>query len=265
MREMKTKNVEKTNTPDSVCGESRENHPAFGQVAISRVQHGPRKFSLYGAASDTHMTTIQLTISRSERIHGLSMDRYFKKGELIQVEMTPMQFSDLMTSFNIGLGTPCTIRCIGNEDVPDIPVEDNTEIGRIRDGFIDRVRKSISSEKMTLVRNEIKDILSKKAILKADRDRLALLTESLFREFEGHIPFVMGQFTEAAERVGSEMRRDIAEFTHSVMEEAGMGALANMHVEDQVLMLSGGHGESQSSDVDGVLDDGESVEVGEMK
>ena len=127
--------VIRSETPDDALGDYREKHPAFGQVSIHRVNHGPTKFALYGAASEHHMTTVRLVVSKSERAHNLSRDWYFSKGDLVEIEMTSLQFADLLTSFNMGSGVPCTTRYAGGETTPDIPVDDTTEIGRIKDGF----------------------------------------------------------------------------------------------------------------------------------
>jgi hypothetical protein len=236
---MSSEPVKRTDTPGDALGDYREEHPAFGQVTIHRVNHGPGKFALYGAASDSHMTTVRLVISRSERSHGLSKDWYFAKGELIEIEMTSLQFADLMTSFNMGGGVPCTIRHTGGKLVPEIPAEDTNEIGRIREGFKKEMQARFSADGIRAAREEIRKILTKKTILKSDRERLDRLTEGLLGEIEHNVPFVMDQYAEAAGKVESEVKKEVAAFTQNVIERAGMTAISGMGSEEQHRLLDG--------------------------
>ena len=238
--------VIRSETPDDALGDYREKHPAFGQVSIHRVNHGPTKFALYGAASEHHMTTVRLAVSRSERTHNLSRDWYFAKGDLVEIEMTSLQFADLLTSFNMGSGVPCTIRYAGGETTPDIPVDDTTEIGRIKDGFKKKMEGFCSEKGIEAARREVKEILEKKSILKADRRRLFSLMEKLLGEIEHNVPFVMEQYVEAAARVESEVKKEITAFTNTVIEDAGIKALPDMSAEDQMRLLSA-KGESDES------------------
>jgi len=234
---MKIEDVKRTVVDDDFV-EYRENHPAFGQIVIHRVQHSG-KFSLYGSASGHHMTTVTISISKSERSQHLSKDWYFGKEKIIEIEMTALQFADLLTNFNMASGVPCTIRHIKGEDIPDIPSEDNTEIGRITEAFDSEMKSKFSSEGILAAKKEINEILAKKNLLRADRIRLSRLTDGLLGEIEHNVPFVMQQYTKAVGKIESEVKKEVAALTQIIIERAGIKALSNMTPNEQGKLLTG--------------------------
>ena len=102
--------------------EFEREHPSYGILHISRTSGGTSAIRLFGSPLATHYGTIRLTISKGKWIHGLNHDRYFGMSkDFIEVEMSAAQFADAITSLNMGSGTPCTIRYVGGERVPDPP------------------------------------------------------------------------------------------------------------------------------------------------
>jgi hypothetical protein len=194
--------------------------------------------SLYGAAQNYHPTSISISISRSQRDHDLSSDWFFgSRDEIIEVEMTSLQFADMLTHMNIGDGVPCTIRHIQREQVPYIPEEDDTEVGRIRESFKKSMKEITSEERVTKAKEELSKILEKKAISKSDRRQIAWLIEKLFQDFGSNVPFVLNQFCDAAEKVQSEVKNELASFASMAVEKTGIKALSNMTGEEQQNLL----------------------------
>jgi hypothetical protein len=167
------------------------------------------------------------------------MDWYLERGRLIEIEMTPLQFADLMTNFNMGSGVPCTIRQVGGERIPDIPSEDMTEISRIREGFSREMKDMFSDEMIRAARKEMKEILSKKSLLKADRKRIEALSEKLFSKIENSLPFAMDRYVDASAKVEAEVKKEVAAFTSQVIKNAGMKAISNMDAGEHTNLLTG--------------------------
>lgn len=243
---MKYEDVKRTMTDKSPVSEYKDEHPAFGQIIVSRVSRGGST-SLYGASSTYHPTTIRLQIKRSERCHNLGRDQFFGHENVVEVEMTALQFADMLTHMNIGEGVPCTLRHVGMESVPYIPVEDDTEIGRIKDAFEDEISARLSAESIREARSELKEILGKKTLLKADRERIASLTGKMIEAVESLAPFMLKQFSESAEKVQAEVKKEVRAFTDLVVNNAGMQKLAEITMGAE-MQLPG--------EVDDVGDDG---------
>ena len=75
-------------------------HPSFGIAKFSRHSCSHPQ-SLFGS-SIGHENTITLTISRADHIRSdSSYDRYYEKGQIIEVEMSAAQFAEMITTMNM--------------------------------------------------------------------------------------------------------------------------------------------------------------------
>jgi hypothetical protein len=95
--------------------ESKEAHESYAQLQISRVTSGKR-VPLYGTSNQCK-ETIRVSICKSELHRDLNRNWNFPTDELIEVEMSPAQFAEAITSLNLGGGTPVTIKrmMLGNK------------------------------------------------------------------------------------------------------------------------------------------------------
>ena len=106
---------------------TRLNHPAFGQISVSRVQGHAH---LYGS-DFTHRNTVRVTICESELSRHLNNDWPFARREIIEVEMSEAQWATFVSSFNHGSGVQCTILHRDGKTVPGFPLRDeSSEFGK---------------------------------------------------------------------------------------------------------------------------------------
>jgi len=219
--------------------DSRETHPAFGQILVSKRQHGGN-CRLYGTPLDFHPTTVCITVKRSERIHGLSYDRYHGRlrDQLIEVEMSAAQFTEMLMGMNEGDGIPCTIRSTETEPmVPGIPDHDMNEVERIEEQFTAEVGEL--SAKVDEMENRARDILSQPRLKKADRQELLGIIGRITQFYGSHSPFVMKQFREAVQKGVNVAKRELDAFIGVVAAETGLEALRKLSVPDQIRKLTG--------------------------
>src|SRR4029077_11436755 len=122
--------------------EFEREHPSYGLVHISRITGGPGAHRLFGSPLAHHYGTIRLSIGSAKWIHGQHHDRYQGglKGEHIEIEMSAAQFADMITSLNIGCGTPCTIRYLTGVEIPP-PPDQATESEHIQSNFEESLNK----------------------------------------------------------------------------------------------------------------------------
>ena len=86
---------------------SEMQHPAYALLSVNRTQGGDGT-ALFGSQLK-HRNTIHLTISSARQIRRLNYDSFFQDKEIIEVEMSETQWGRVVSSFNIGNGTPVTI------------------------------------------------------------------------------------------------------------------------------------------------------------
>lgn len=209
---------------DTFAGQEslRSTHPAFGQISISRVNHSGLQ-KLYGSAIGWHPHTMMLRIKTSERSHHLDHDTYFGRNTLIEVELSASQFADMLTHMNYGDGVPCTIRYLNNERVPEIDDEDPIEVDRIKSQFKNKVIEM--SAKLREDTKSLEDILSKKSINKADKNAIRNMLESVSRFFWDHSTFTIDMFSEAAEKITTQSKKEVEAFYRTVVEDMGIKAI----------------------------------------
>jgi hypothetical protein len=140
--------------------EFEREHPSYGLIRISRVTGGPGAARLFGSPLANHYGTIRLSIGSAKWTHGLHHDRYYGSmhGEHVEIEMSAAQFADMITSLNVGSGTPCTIRYLAGVQIPN-PPDYATEAEHIRDSFEGSLDKY--KAKARECRKRIEDLTSK--------------------------------------------------------------------------------------------------------
>lgn len=201
-----------------------EEHDSFGMIGFSRVTHSPGRNLLFGSHLDRHHETIVMRVKTAERSHGLSHDWHHGRRELIEVEMSPMQFAQLLTSMNFGDGVPCTIRFLtGKGHIDPVPETHLPEQVKILQNVKREAQEMVAS--MDERRQRLQEILSQKTIKKSDREEIAVLSEAIFRWAEEHVPFAFKSFEESAEKVVTAAKAQVEEFALGALMKAGLEKL----------------------------------------
>ena len=202
--------------------EFEREHESYGILHISRTSGGSGAVRLFGSPLATHYGTIRLTISKGKWLHGLHHDRFYGMSkDFIEVEMSAAQFADAITSLNIGSGTPCTIRYVGSQRVPD-PPDHATEAEHIRDNF----EKSV--DKYTAKAHEYRkviDRLTSKLPTKA-KEQIRVALDVIEDQLASNVPFVVKQFQEATTRITTAAKAEVDAFVTGVVRAAGLQSIA---------------------------------------
>jgi hypothetical protein len=203
--------------------EFEREHPSYGLVHISRVTTGTGAMRLFGSPLATHYGTIRISVGSAKWIHGLHHDRYYGglTGEHIEIEMSAAQFADMITSLNIGGGTPCTIRRLGGTQVPN-PPDYATEAEHIRDNFegsLDKYRA-----KARTYRKKIEELTSK--LSEKARTEIRIALDVIEDQLGSNVPFVVKQFQEATTKITTAAKAEVDAFVSHVVRAAGLDAIA---------------------------------------
>lgn len=192
-------------------------HPSFGMVGISRRSSSGAN-PLFGS-NIQHQHTITLTIKRAENNRHLNNDWFHGKEQLIEIEMSGSQFAELITSFNMGDGVPCTIRQFNHQNYPDPPYENPIDI--FQKEFSSNM-KNLSKECQSLIEDCVKLLKEKPSIGKGDRDFIMSSINSLMQHIQSNIPFVSQQFIESMDKTVSQAKTEIETFVTNRIASLGI-------------------------------------------
>ena len=194
-------------------------HESYGLVSMSRITG--QFTGMFGTNIDSS-TAISLKIKKASVDRGLNSNYIHSNGEIVEVILSPNQFSELITTMNVGSGVPCTIKHIKGKKMEKPPVE-ITEPELIREEFKEDINKL--NTKMHEFSKKIVDILDKKSINKGDRGEIKNHLESLHREIGANFPFVLKQFNKSTEKIVKEAKTTVDSFVTSIINQAGIKAI----------------------------------------
>ena len=153
-------------------------HPSFGMLSFNRT-HGGHS-NLFGS-SIQHNDTIHMVLREGVVTRGLNDDWYVGEDEILEVEMSQSQFAELITSMNVGTGTPCTIKYLrGKGRINEADFINKRQ--QITNEFKESMNERMSDAKEFY--DEVKELFTtKKSIGKGDREmllrRLANVTQGM--------------------------------------------------------------------------------------
>jgi uncharacterized protein YfcZ (UPF0381/DUF406 family) len=212
-------------------------HPAYGMVQFHRREGGSGK--LFGS-SITNPTQIALSIYGCEVADAYGRPRYNTKGKLIEIELSPAQFSELLTTMNSS-PVPCTIKHYG---------EESYKLPELQSGAVDKAReyfnKSLTefkSETEAKIK-ELKELLEKKkTITKSDRASISSSLDQIDQELSSNMPFYFECFAESTDKVVSEAKCEIDGFVTHLVHKTGLEVLKEKFPKVETLTIKGDRNE----------------------
>lgn len=195
--------------------EEKLTHPAFGQIGIFRTSG---KTHLYGSDFD-HQYVITLRIHTSELHRHLSTDWHHGGKELVEVQMSEAQFATMLTSMNMGTGSPCTIRRIGDQFMPQLP-DPRSRSEQFGEEFRESVQESVQTLDDLIADIDTLGISKKKA------DELKLRLRVARERVTGSATFVADRFEEHMEETVELAKVEVHGYAQHVLQRAGVAAIA---------------------------------------
>lgn len=196
-----------------------ERHPSYGLVSFSRRQGNPG--TLFGSALNNHHSYITLSIRKGEKvIDDTGSERFYGqlRDGLMEVDLSPSQFAELLTTMNVGMGVPCTIRYLNGEEVQKPPPL-QMEIQNIREALATEFQKAAARFKDG--RKVIEGLLEKKTPLtREDKVKIREVIAISDRLLLDTSPYLMTLFQEATEKVVTHAKAEIdSVLTHNIFSE----------------------------------------------
>jgi len=205
----------------------RDTHESYGLIRFNRVTGSPK--TLFG----THLKPqhfIEMTVLKGERINKDGYEHYYGNEQLIRVWMSATQFAECITSMNMGMGVPCTIRSLHKEKDFDFPPEQIIETEKIQTYFRKRMKDfgSTIREKLKSVRT----ILDKSgSITKGDRNFISNSLSETLQEIELNIPFFLEEYEEASQKIVTQAKTEFDAFVTHAATRIGLDEIAKSGIK----------------------------------
>lgn len=199
-----------------------EKHPSYALVSFSRRRGNPGR--LFGSSLQSHEAYVTLQVRYGSRILESGYDRFYGNihGDILELDLSAAQFAELLTTMNVGMGVPGTLRRLLNKPVekpPAIVMEEE----RIRTGFKEEMKRF--AQKLQRDAGIVKAILMKKSLTVSDKDAILSTVTSVLNQVESNIPLTLTLFGEAAERIATHAKAEVDAFITNNVFAAGMRAL----------------------------------------
>lgn len=195
-------------------------HPSFVAVGFSRIT-GLRRF--FGSSVQSQ-SWIRLRVSPAQLHHDSGYDRVHSSlHSMIEVDLSPAQFAELLTSLNVGCGVPGTLVEFDGKRVEQMK-EVGSETQRVREHYEKVLRKRLAESKDT-VEAILAEVEDKKTFTQDLKGRLRNVLESLTTGSHNSMPYYIDQFQEATERVTSQAKAEVDAFVTHAVHQTGLKAL----------------------------------------
>lgn len=215
---------------------NREKHESFGVLKFSRVRRSGSTH-LFGS-SIKHSDTIIMRVSHASVERHLSNDWVGEEDNILECEMSYSQFAEAITSMNVGVGTPVTLRRTQlNRDI-----EPYNFVGK-RTQFEEEFNANM--RKQTEQANKLIDTVSslfeeKKSLNKGDKESVLDMLNQLQMAIGCNQEFIYKQFNRQMDKTVNEAKGEIEAFMQNKLnalgvKELGKSADFGLCVEDEKL------------------------------
>lgn len=205
-------------------------HPSFGMLSFNRT-HGGHS-NLFGS-SIQHNDTIHMVLREGVVTRGLNDDWYVGEDEILEVEMSQSQFAELITSMNVGTGTPCTIKYLrGKGRINEADFINKRQ--QITNEFKESMNEHMSDAKEFY--NEAKELFTtKKSIGKGDREMILKRLANVTQGMESSSKFIFDQFQNQIDKTITEAKGEIEAFAQNKINAIAQQALVEQ--KEDILKL----------------------------
>lgn len=195
-----------------------DDHPSYGAIRLSRISGQAKLFM----SPFHHQHFIGISISRATKKRSLADDHMFGgRREIIEVLMSEAQFAQFITGHSDGNGTPCTLHHITGQYMPEPPWKDEKE------KFSDDTKATMNkaAEYLAKGEKEIGEILSKKSLSKADKEKIVGYLHEAYRKLTDSLPFIADQMQERFDKIVAKAGIEVEAHMNRLVSHMGLKAL----------------------------------------
>lgn len=195
-------------------------NPSYGLISFNRINRAAK--SLFGS-SIKHENPIQMILYHASIERSVNKDWYYPRGRIVEIEMSQSQFADLITSFNNGNGTPCTIRFTERDGyIPECDYVNKVEqFQKEFSNDLYDIRNDL--DKSIIAINEILE--TRKTLRKIDKETILSILNNVKQTIGCNSDFVLNSFNEQMERTITEAKSEIEAFMSYKVHELALEAI----------------------------------------
>lgn len=202
---------------------TEETHESYGLISFSRVSGGGQHF--FG----TNMTPqhwFELRIHRAKKLVDEFGEEKFwpdhSKANIIELRITAHQFTELITTMNMGNGVPCTLQEVSEKKLDECP----QQTVAIDNAINIAIEKTSGDDYTKETIKKVRDILkSEKAINKKDREILTSAFVDLESRMQSNAEFYKQQLCEVGDKVKTEIKTEINAQMLAVVHKLGIESI----------------------------------------
>lgn len=203
-------------------------HESHGMIGLSHVSWGGRGATLYGSPVKS-WRTVRICIKEGREMSTKDgiLGRFNHGGKIIaELEMSPTQFAEMLTTPGHGDGVPCTLRYFRDGKTLrkcGEPPAWESDAAHIRRKFGEAVAEQ--TENLHETRRRIDALLEEGNVSKARREKIAAELQAFYRLLTDSAPFVMEQFEAHTAQTVQVAKAEISGFVEGMARETGIAAL----------------------------------------
>lgn len=202
--------------------ENREKHKSWGMVGFYHNFGSGRE--LFGSDVTNH-NTIRLTVKHAVKHRELGRDWTMGDDIICEVELSALQFAELLTNMDMGDGVPCTIKYTREDGYVDYKSEKSKieVIQEERSAEIDEASSNLQE-----VISELTELISNKKIPKTVGSELLHKLKCATSNLEGsNYEFYKKQAFNEVEKMVVEAKSQISEHINQKIYSVGLEHLIN--------------------------------------
>lgn len=182
----------------------------MGMISWSRLSGGARP--MFGTEIKTS-NPIRLEICHAEECRDLSKNWYFPRKQIVEIELSPIQWAEFLTSGNTS-GVPCTIKRIDGERMSE---PKDTEIFN---DYNEEVEEDF--DKFKEIENIVKGAIDSKKPM-GMKDLSSLLNK--IHNAMANVDFVKDSFKEDMNKIVTKAKAEFNAYTENRIHEIGIESL----------------------------------------
>lgn len=196
---------------------NRQKHKTYGLISVSRINGDER--NMFGSPIPC-ANPIKLEIFDAYAMRDLNAEQFYPCGKKIEVRLTPAQWAELLSSMNVGGGTPCTVHYERDNGGYHGECPYNPEFDRFSEEFDSEVQSAFQEVKDVI--EETASLLEKGKANKTELQKLQVKLVQLERVLTDRIPFVQDSFNEYVNKAVTAGKQEIEAYLTSRIQMLGL-------------------------------------------
>ncbi len=191
-----------------------------GIVQFNRISGSTRLYR----SNITNQNFVALRVYTAKDEDHFGSTRVYRDKEVVEVYLSANQFSELLTTMNMGEGVPCTVKHINcvRSDLSELDEQEKSAETASR-YFKESVAERVG--KLDILLNKSRRTIEDAKASKKVKDELTTILYMLEQEIKANMPFYAQRFEEVAKKTVTEVKSEIDAFITGGVVGAGLKAL----------------------------------------